>query len=279
MLLRTIFAAFVLGLAALPARAEEPARVMSINLCTDQYLLTLLPPERIVSVSSGSRSELVSYHAEAARALNLPINHRSTEEVVAQHPDLVFAGEWEQDTQRRLKQLGYRVESFPMARTVEEAANLLRRAGALLGETEKAERIAREIETAAARTRLAAPKTPVSAIFYYAGGYSYGGDTLFSDLLATAGMRNLPAEWGMTGEIHVDLERLVAARPDILLSDDRIARLAPRVETDALSHPALRRALPDTRRVAFPLRYWVCSGESTVAALDFLAKARDAAMR
>ena len=78
--------------AGLPAgaMAASPQRVLSLNLCTDQLLMALLPPQRIASITWLSRTE--GDPALQALARQLPINHGSPEEVLAARPDLVLAG-------------------------------------------------------------------------------------------------------------------------------------------------------------------------------------------
>ena len=46
-------------LLALAARAAPAQRIVSLNLCTDQLLLLLVPRERIVMLSSGTRAPSV----------------------------------------------------------------------------------------------------------------------------------------------------------------------------------------------------------------------------
>src|SRR6185295_14627385 len=91
--------------AALAAQIEKPQHVMSLNLCTDQLILMMLPKERIASVSFLSRaSERPLLTAEAA---GVPINFGALEEVFAAKPDLVIAGTASTPTTRTfLKQAG-----------------------------------------------------------------------------------------------------------------------------------------------------------------------------
>src|SRR6516164_10266126 len=82
--------AAALWLTGAAAAQGPPRRVMSLNLCTDQLLLVLLPRERITSVSFLS---LASQNALlTAEAAGVPVNYGSLEEVFAERPDLVIAG-------------------------------------------------------------------------------------------------------------------------------------------------------------------------------------------
>jgi len=79
-----------LALSGAGAAERSPQRVMSLNLCTDQLILQLLPPERITSVTFLSRSTEHSFLKE--KAFTVPINYGTSEEVLRQHPDVVLAG-------------------------------------------------------------------------------------------------------------------------------------------------------------------------------------------
>ena len=60
---------------AASAAPEKPRRVMSMNLCTDALVLSLLPPERIVSVTYLSRSS--SNSALSSLAHKVGVNYGS----------------------------------------------------------------------------------------------------------------------------------------------------------------------------------------------------------
>ena len=85
-------AAGALSLAAAPAFADAPARVVSINLCTDQLALMLAAPGQLVSVTAFAQDPRQS--ATAAEAAALPANHARAEEVYLLAPDLVLASDF-----------------------------------------------------------------------------------------------------------------------------------------------------------------------------------------
>jgi iron complex transport system substrate-binding protein len=94
--LRTAVAIFlsllctVLDRARALAEEAKPARVVSINMCTDELLLRLADRDRIASVTWLSRDGRNANMAEVAATI--PANHGLAEEVVSYHPDLVLAG-------------------------------------------------------------------------------------------------------------------------------------------------------------------------------------------
>src|SRR6185312_3673596 len=78
-------AAFLAGAPAIAA----PQRIVSINLCTDEYVFRLVPREHIAALSffSGDRNPVVSTIADQVGGLKRI--RQTTEEVLGLHPDLV----------------------------------------------------------------------------------------------------------------------------------------------------------------------------------------------
>jgi hypothetical protein len=70
--------------------ADKPARIVSLNMCTDDLLLRLADPARIASVTWLSRAQRGSNVADIAA--RLPVNHGLAEEIIPLDPDLVIAG-------------------------------------------------------------------------------------------------------------------------------------------------------------------------------------------
>ena len=78
-----------------PAVAQavaKPKRIVSLDLCTDQLLIDLVPRERIAAVTHLAADASVSAIPEKARGL--PITHGGAEDVLARDPDLILAGPW-----------------------------------------------------------------------------------------------------------------------------------------------------------------------------------------
>lgn len=101
-------------LLAAPVAAAPPQRIVSLNLCTDQILVDLVPRERISAVSHLAADPLVSAVAEKARGI--PWTRGEAEAVLSYAPDLVIAGEYTTPaTVALLERLGLRVLKVPLA--------------------------------------------------------------------------------------------------------------------------------------------------------------------
>ncbi|MBK8957158.1 MAG: ABC transporter substrate-binding protein [Proteobacteria bacterium] len=254
------------------AAAAPPARVASLNLCTDSLLFELLPDSRIASVTALSRDDNLShFHARAAR---IAVNHGAVEEVVALRPDLVVTSETTDAlATRMLSRLGLRVLSLPSANRVEDYRHNLRRLAEVLGEERRAESLLTGLDAALG----AAPRPALRALVYQPNGYTPGDASLMHAMLAYAGLRNMALEVGLAHGGYLSLEALLLSRPDIVVFSQRQAR-RPSLAEAQLSQPALRKLFARdgarTVRADVPENLWTCAGAFNADAVALLRGAR-----
>lgn len=250
-------------LATTAAQAAGP-RAVSINLCTDQLLVTLADPDQILGLSPFARDPISSIREASA---DYPVLSGTAEEVLIRRPDFVLAGRFtKRATREMLRRQGVRVEEFEAAGSIADALAQIRRMGALLGQAARAERKAGEIEAALARARAATLSRPVSVLALQRRGWVSGRNTLISSLLESVGLRNAGAAYG-SGRF-ARLEEVVTLDADLLLvsgsgrRDDQGSAL--------LEHPALAARYPPDRRLVLSDLMTSCGGPALVDALDRL---------
>lgn len=241
---------------------------MSINLCTDQLLLSLADRDQILGLSPYVRDARRSWAREAADGL--PVLSGTAEEVLFIRPDIVLAGRFtKRATREVLKANGLTVAEFDAANSIDQVIAQIRRAGALVGHPDRAEGRVREIEAAAARARAAALARPLTVLPLQRRGWVSGRNTLMSSMLETVGLRNAGAPLGAQGGL-VTLEQVVSLEADMLLVS-RSEAAAEDQGSALLQHPALRARFPPEKRLALSEQMTVCGGPEIAAALDRLA--------
>ena len=110
--------------------------MVSLNLCTDQWLV-LLAPEQVVGLSPLARDPALSF--VAARAAYLPVVRASAEAVMALHPDLVLGARFgARTTLELLERAGYRVERLDLPDDFPGIRAAIRATAALLGVPDRA---------------------------------------------------------------------------------------------------------------------------------------------
>ena len=244
-----------LFLACLLIATPAQARVVSLNLCTDQYLLALAP-ERATAVTFLAQDSALS--AMAKQAEDVPTVRADAEAVLALRPDLVLAGPWgARATLEALARRGVRVErleppaDFPSIRTA------TRRMGALLDAADRAEALLAEMDSSLAAIHRAAPSP---AIALEPRGLTAGPGSLRDAVLRAAGLDN--AADGRA----VGLEAL-ARMPAVLLVVSPPPPTPSRA-TEFLAHPLLAQH----QRRAVPAALTLCGGPWTAGAVALLAR-------
>lgn len=255
--------------------ASAPRRVVSLNLCADQYLLALADRDQIAALTHFAVDPAISALHE--QATGLPLTRGSAEEVIRLAPDLVITGTYtRRQTRELLERLGYRVVVIDAARSFDVVRRTARELARLLGHPGRGERMVAALDRRLDAARDVSESDAPSALYYQRRGFANGADSLVSGIMRAAGLRNLAGELGVRRTGRVDLERIVMQRPDYLVVDT----LTPAIEdqgTWLLGHPALLASVPPERRVALPQSLVICGGPMTVDAIDHLVRAVGAA--
>ena len=206
-LLTTLLTTLLTASCLLPLSAEatataagpRPQRVMSLNVCTDQLLMLLLPPERIVSLTWLSRTE--GDPELAALARRMPVNHGSAEEVLVARPDLVVAGRFTTGTTRALlRRAGMPLLEVDPVMDWEGIRRVTREVAARVGAVERGEALLAAMDAELLAIADERPFPPVRVMGW--GGASEDvptADTLFNAILETAGGVNVAAQASRRG--------------------------------------------------------------------------------
>jgi iron complex transport system substrate-binding protein len=261
-----------------PAYAAPPQRIVSLNLCTDQILLDLVPRERIAGLSFLGADPTMSPRFEEARGF--PSVHGSAEEVLALNPDLVLAGMHSTPaTVSLLERLGRRVVKVPMASSFAGIRDLVRLMGEAAGETGRAHALVRtfdqQLDAARALADRSGPAPTVVAM--QVNSLASGPGSLLDEVFTAAGLRNLASEPDTSARLgpggRLPLETLLLNPPDLLVlansADDYRTVLA-----DNLRHPAFTRLAAERPSVHLAMRDWLCGTPAVAGLVEKLSRMR-----
>jgi iron complex transport system substrate-binding protein len=253
--------------------ATELPRIASINLCTDQLLVTLADPAQILGLSPYSRDRARSW--DAAKAAQFPKLSGEAEDVLVLRPDVVVAGRFtKRATRELLKEKGLRVVEFDAARSLDDVKKQIRQMGDLVQHPDRAAAEIKRMDTAIAHAREVVSRKPYRVLALSRRGWVSGGDSLTSSLLATAGLSNAAADLGFKLGGFASLEAIVSLKPDFLLVSDA-GDFAEDEGRAFMLHPALERLYPASKRLVIPEKLTVCGGPRLSEALDRLASELD----
>lgn len=260
------------------ARAEAPARVVSMNLCTDQLAMLVAGAGQLVSVSALAQDPRGSAMAEEAAAY--PANRGLAEEIYLMQPDLVVTGTFSnRATVAMLRRLGIPVAVFDPAYGLDEVRDRLLQMGEVLGRQDAAQALVAEYDARLAALQAEAEGEAEggarpAAVLYHANGYTNGDRTLAGQILVAAGFENAAIAAGFGAGGFMPLEVLAMLQPDAVITAGA-APGASRAE-EIMAHPVV-----DILRHAHPTgsvtdRDWVCGTPHVLRAVEGLGPLRRA---
>ncbi len=233
------------------------ARVASLNLCTDEYLLLLARPTEVASVSYLSQEPLESPLWKAAR--RHPGNAGSIEGVLKHRPTLLLTmGGGGRATSLIARRMGIRSLDLSFASSPADVATNLRAVASALGDPARANPWVQRIAT----LQSSRPSKRRDTIWLYGGGTSIGAQSGAAQWLRLAGLqqRALPAE-------RATLETLLVRPPSVLLVNRyRTGQLSAGERW--LEHPIVRNAR--SQRLSIDGRAWRCSGPLAISEVERL---------
>lgn len=261
-----------LSFANAAAAADKLPRAASTTLCGDQYLLALAAPGQIASVSWQATGPL-SHHAD--RALGLPSNRGSVEELVAAGAEVVVSSRGTDPQRRRV------LDAFDIAHVrVETAAGFegvaanVRRVAQAIGRDAAGEALIASMEARLAAMGAASgdDEGPLVAYFRPDGGGAAAG-TFVDAVLRAAGYRNLQTALGQRGWARLPAEALVRHPPEgFVLSFLDTRRTS--VRTELGRNPIVARAMREGHVITVPGRLLLCVHPLLVDAVALLASER-----
>ena len=242
--------------------AAAPRKIVSLNLCVDQYLLALADRGQIAGLTFNADDPDMSAAAREARGL--PMLVPSAEEVLAIQPDLVVGMPARGSAvMTALKGQDYPALDLRAADDFAAIAEQMRILARAVGHPGRGEMLIARMERDLAA--LGKPGRGRVAAYYQRRGFLTGTGTLVDDLMQRVGLVNLAEQLGKPPLSRLSIEELVAARPDFLIVESATDRVRDQ-GTEMLHHPALR----DIPRLRLPEAWTVCGGPAYVRAAQSL---------
>jgi iron complex transport system substrate-binding protein len=256
------------GGALAQVQAADLPRIASMNVCTDQLLITLADPAQILGLSRYSRDAWQSFAADDAS--HYKIMSGGAEDVLVLKPDIVVASLFDKrSTRELLREKGLHLAEFTVPRNLDEVKTQIRQMGDITAHSDRAAAEIARIDAAIARARQAVADRHYSVLPLSRRGWVSGSDSLVSSLLAETGLFNAAGDLGVAFGGYASLEAIVNLKPDFIL----VSEAGDRAEDDGrafLLHPALERFYPPQKRIVIPEQLTVCGGVMLADALDVL---------
>ena len=262
-----LVAMIALALPGSTTLAATLPRLVSMNVCADQLLLTLADPEQILGLSRFARD---GWQSQAGDISRYPVLSGGAEDVLLIRPDIVVASAFDKrSTRELLKAKGLRLVELAVPKTLDEARQQIREAGDITGHPDRAAVEIARLDAALARARRAVSERHYRVLPLSRRGWVAGSDSFVGSLLGETGLRSAAGDLGFAFGGFASLEAIVNLRPDFIV----VSQAGDTAKDDGqafLLHPALERFYPPEKRIVIPERMTECGGVLLADALDAL---------
>ncbi len=243
---------------------QRPTRIVSLDLCADQYVLKLVDRERILAVSPDASADF-SYMRDSA--VGLRVVRPVAEDVLVLKPDLVVrAYGGGPNAAAFFERAGIPVVSIGWAADIPEVFDIIESAAAGLDERERGDRLVAEMQERLEGLQSATADR--SALYMTPSGVTTGPGSLVHDMIVAAGLENFQTEPGWQ---PIPLERLAYESPDLVAAAFFDTLTNHPDGWSPMRHPVAREQLRGRSTVSLRGAWTACSGWFLMDAVEALA--------
>jgi iron complex transport system substrate-binding protein len=260
----------------------RPERIVSLTQFTDEVLLELAEPARILGVTAFAGDPSISNIAAQAAAIphELSLN---PEVILSLQPDLVFVANWsEADKVRLLREAGVPVFLIASGVTVAVIQEKIRLVARIVGEPARGEalvgRMDGRLAEVASRLKALPAGRRLSVLDYTVWGSTQGRGSSWDEVVRLAGLRNAAASLSVDvwGQAPLSREMLLELDPDLLILPGWVygqPRGAQAFLRQVTSDPVLQRlkAVRAGRVYSMPESLKTTTSQYLAAAVEYLA--------
>jgi iron complex transport system substrate-binding protein len=197
-----------------------PQRIVSQTLATDEILLAICPPQRIVALSALAVEENYSNVVILAKSVTKQAVN-NVEHILSLNPDLVFIANYNRaETVELLQATGAPVIRLSQFRHLQDIKKNIATIGYVIGEDERAAALVAKMEQDIQAIRAQIPKrqVPWRVLSYSLGNYTAGRDTTFDEMVKLVGAINVAAENGISGHVKISDEQILLWQPNFIIT-------------------------------------------------------------
>ena len=204
---------------------EKPKRIVSYSISTDEILLALVEPQRIIALSRLVDDPGVSSIVKEAKQIPNRVQGNSMEGVLAFKPDLVIIPDFHPpEMLQSARELGLKVYIYKTPSDIKGVKRSIRQIAALTGEKEKGEAVIAKMEARIQQVQQRLANIPASqrkrVIQLRSEGAFYAPDNSFGDVCRHAGVSDATLELKYPSAMEITQEKVVELNPDIIFVPD-----------------------------------------------------------
>ena len=200
---------------------KKPTRIVSMTLSTDNILLGLVEPERVVCANNLIDDPISSNIAELGKNIPNKVRHPKVEEILAMEPDLVIAPDWgDIDYVDSLRNMGIKVVVLKGPKSLQDIKDNITLMSKAVGEPKRGEKLIsmmdEKLDEIKAKVDMI-PQDQRKRVLLISLMNNYGGkDCIYDDACQLAGVTNCLSEYGLKRGDKLTKEMMVQMDPDII---------------------------------------------------------------
>lgn len=201
---------------------DKPKRILTLSMSTDEVMLGLVEPERMVAVNALLDDPVSSNVVDLAKKVPKRVKRPSAEEVAALRPDLVIVPDWGNMTiVPSLRDLGLKVVVCKGARNLKDIRETIALLAAAIGEPEKGDKLLAKMDSKLSDIQSKLKEIPEEkrgrSVLLLSLMKNYGGTgSSFDEACQLAGVTNARAAIGINDGTPMTKEQMVESNPDII---------------------------------------------------------------
>ena len=256
-----------------PSNSDTP-RIVSLDVCADQYALALLPSDHIAALSPDADSDF-SYHQDKARS-HSSVRPRA-EDILALKPDIVLrAYGGGPNATRMFEAAGIEVVNIGWVNTLEgdtqgSVIDTLRTVAEDLNQASTGERLITQYEQRLTALKDTHNTTRDTALYVTPYGATTGTGSLVHDLIILGGYANYQQRAGWAS---LPLERLTQDQPDIILTSFFDSHGSVSAHWSPSRHPIIRRMMDQIPSVNLKGAWTSCNAWFALDVAEAIQSAR-----
>ena len=262
---------------------KKPERIVSLSISTDEILLDLVEPKRIVALTKYVDDEGISNATDKAKAVKGRVQAGNPETILALRPDLILLPDFSSaDTIQSLREMQQSVYVYKTPYNLAGVRACIKELGQVVGEAAAAQLILQRME--ARLSQLQQKMGPIPAteqkrvIFMSDKGAYYSPEHSFNDICKHAQVVNALSQLHFAKPITVGQEEIVRLDPDAFIlsgwvdsTDQEPAALAHNLSQDP-SYASVK-AVKNKAIYTLPAKHLLCLSQYMVEASYDLARA------
>ncbi len=239
--------------------------VMSLDYCSDQYVLSLADREQIIALSEAAE-DLYSYHRE--RAKGIAKSGSTIAEVVMAKPDIAIqtytaAARMGEITQR----VGVKLLNTSYGRDVDTMFENMTIIAKTIGQQEKADKLISDYRKRLVNINNSA-KSNLKVAYLTPGGFTAGAGTFVDDIIRLSGFETYASAHKYQGWLPLPLEDMIMDPPDVIITSFFDSNMTTQSRWSLGRHDHLLKMMNETPTIHLPGALMACDGLFLIEAAE-----------